>query len=139
MQLELTSEIIINASSEEIWNELIDFNSYPEWNPFISSIQGNPEKGNCLKANIDGMKFSPIILESIPNNKLVWLGKLGIKGVFDGKHSFEIISQDKACLFVQSEIFTGLLVPLFKKKLNKDTKEGFIKMNQALKARIEKN
>lgn len=137
MPLTLTTQITINASPEEIWTELIDFKSYPEWNPFINKIEGIPLKGNKLKATIADMKFKPLILESIPNKKLVWLGKLGIKGLFHGEHSFEIIPQQKGCKFIQNEKFSGILVPFFKNKLMKETKEGFNSMNKELKKRVE--
>ena len=137
MSLHLHTEIIINATPEEIWNELTDFHSYPDWNPFITTITGTPEKENLLKANIGGMKFTPKVLESIPNQKLVWKGKLMLNGIFDGEHSFEIIPQQHSCKFVQSETFTGILIPFFKKKLETDTKQGFIDMNKKLKERVE--
>ncbi len=137
MSFTLYTEITINATPQEIWDELTHFTSYPSWNSFITSIAGTPEKGNKLHATIGGMKFQPIVQESIPNKKLVWLGKLGLKGIFDGEHSFEIIPQQNGSLFVQKENFSGLLVPLFKKKLVKDTKLGFIAMNKQLKERIE--
>lgn len=137
MSLTLHTEITINATPQEIWEELTKFDSYPSWNPFITSLSGIPKKGNQLKADIGGMKFKPVVLESIKDKKLVWLGKLLFKGLFDGEHSFEIIPQQTGCKFVQSEKFTGILVPLFKKKLVKDTKEGFISMNEKLKERIE--
>ncbi|MGB1039418.1 MAG: SRPBCC family protein [Flavobacteriales bacterium] len=137
MSLELKTQIQINATPDEIWKQLIDFSSYPYWNPFITSIKGTPELGNQLKASINNMKFKPIVLESVPNKKLVWLGKLFIKGLFDGKHSFEIIKQEKGCLFIQKEEFTGILVPFFKNKLLNETKQGFIKMNELLKNRVE--
>ncbi|MDB9931814.1 SRPBCC domain-containing protein [Flavobacteriales bacterium] len=137
MSLQLSTEIRIKVSSQEIWQELIDFNSYPSWNPFITKIEGIPKQHNQLKASIGGMKFKPIVLESTPNKKLVWLGKLLFKGFFDGKHSFEIIEEVNKCVFIQSETFTGILDPLFKKKLKTDTKQGFEAMNEALKLRVE--
>jgi hypothetical protein len=137
MSLTLNTEITINATPEDVWKELINFNSYPTWNPFITSIKGTPTKGNKLIANISGMKFKPIVLESIPNKKLVWLGKLLFKGLFDGEHSFEIIPQQQGCKFIQSEKFNGILVPFFKKKLMEATKGGFISMNEQLKERVE--
>ncbi len=137
MSLQLSTEIRIKVSSQEIWQELIDFNSYPSLNPFITKIEGIPKQHNQLKASIGGMKFKPIVLESTPNKKLVWLGKLLLKGFFDGKHSFEIIEEGNKCVFIQSETFTGILDPLFKKKLKTDTKQGFEAMNEALKLRVE--
>ncbi|MEN8927487.1 MAG: SRPBCC domain-containing protein [Flavobacteriales bacterium] len=137
MSLTLHTEITINATQEEIWTQLTDFNSYPSWNPFITSISGTLAKGNKLETNIAGMNFKPTVLESIPNKKIVWLGKLLLKGLFDGEHCFEIIPQEQGCLFVQAEKFSGILVPLFRKKLEIETKEGFQKMNKMLKQRVE--
>ena len=39
--------------------------------------------------------------------------------------------------FVQREEFRGLLVPLFSRSLDTDTRRGFEAMNQALKERAE--
>ena len=111
MSLKLTTQVLIKANPEEIWKELINFKSYPSWNPFITNIEGIPKKGNQLKVNIGNMKFKPIVLESIPNKKLAWKGKLIIKGLFDGQHSFEIIQKGKDSLFIQSEKFSGFLIP----------------------------
>lgn len=138
MSLNLHTEIIINTNPQKVWEHLTDFSSYPSWNPFITSISGCPEKGNELEALIGGMKFKPEVLESVPNKKLVWMGKLLFKGLFDGKHSFELIEKEGSCKFIQSEKFTGILVPLFRKKLMTDTKKGFEEMNKALKQRAEK-
>ncbi len=58
--------------------------------------------------------------------------------IFDGKHKFELIDNGNGTTtFKQSENFTGLLVPLFKKQLNENTKSGFEGMNQKLKELAE--
>lgn len=84
------------------------------------------------------MIFYPTIQIVKPHQKLTWLGKLGIKGLFDGYHYFEIMPIDEhRCLFIQGENFTGLLVPFLKKKLQKETRPGFILMNCSLKDYVE--
>ena len=65
MPLTLTTQITINASPEEIWTELIDFKSYPEWNPFINKIEGIPLKGNKLKATM-GVVLSSLKIKRRP-------------------------------------------------------------------------
>jgi hypothetical protein len=40
-------------------------------------------------------------------------------------------------LFIQREIFSGLLVPLLKKMLDDNTKRGFEMMNSKLKDKCE--
>ena len=66
-QKELKTEILINADYERIWGILVNFEDYPNWNPFIKSIEGKPEVGLKIKARMEppgasGMTFKPKIL-----------------------------------------------------------------------------
>ena len=85
------------------------------------------------------MTFTPVI-KTIENQKeLKWLGHLWIKGLFDGEHQFVLHSNpDGSTTFGHNEVFNGILVPFFVKKLDIDTKKGFEQMNMALKLRAEK-
>ena len=140
---ELRSEIEIQATAERVWQILIDFASFPEWNPFIRKASGNIRVGERLEVNIQpsgarGMTFRPTVLKAEPNRELRWLGHLLISGLFDGEHSFTIEPlREGRVRFTQREVFTGLLVPLFARGLDTDTRRGFEEMNQALKARAE--
>jgi hypothetical protein len=144
MAKEMSSQIIIRATSEKIWMVLTDFPNYPNWNPFIRSIEGNTSSGNVIKARIEppgakGMTFKPRVISFDQNKKFSWLGHLLFPGLFDGEHIFEIIENgDGTCTFIQREKFKGLLVPLFSKMLDVNTKQGFEQMNQKLKERVEK-
>ena len=140
---ELNTEIEINASAERVWQMLTDFEAYPQWNPFIRSIEGKPEPNSKLKIFIQasgagGMKFSPTVLTAEPPKELRWLGSLLIRGVFDGEHilTIEPLAENRI-KFVQREKFSGLLVPLFWSSLDTDTRRGFNEMNAALKERAE--
>ena len=140
----LHTEITINASAEIVWNELINHTHYPEWNPFLKVTQGDflPNKRITVEikpANSKAMIFYPIITEFKKNERLEWLGNFIIKGIFDGRHQFEIepISESQV-RFIHQEHFTGLLVPFMKGSLMKNTLEGFEMMNHALKIRSEK-
>ena len=139
MALQISTNIEINSSSEEVWKVLMDFSSYPEWNSFINSLEGEARVSKKIRANIDGMKFKPKVLVLDVNRKFQWIGHLLIPGLFDGKHSFELIeNEDHSTTFIQKEIFKGVLVPFFKKKLKTDIKEKFGRMNLELKKRVEK-
>ena len=37
---EFRTEIEINATPDKVWDVLMDFDSYPEWNPFMQSASG---------------------------------------------------------------------------------------------------
>lgn len=135
---EITTQIKINATPEQVWNVLTNFDRYGEWNPFIDYIDGDVEVGNKIKVKLGGMKFNPTVLRYSAKNEFVWLGHLGIKGLFDGEHRFRLVDNgDGTTTFIQSEKFNGLLVGMFSKKLDTETLAQFNSMNEALKARVE--
>jgi hypothetical protein len=140
----LETQIDIDAPAERVWSLLIDFPSYPRWNPFIRSIAGTLEVGQSLDVLIQppgarGTRFRPAVLAVQPNRELRWKGKLFLPGLFDGEHYFKLEAKPwGGVTFHQGEIFSGILVPLFKRSLNGATRQGFIAMNEALKREAEK-
>jgi hypothetical protein len=136
--------IEIAAPPESVWASLVDFAAYGSWNPFIRSIEGEPTPGARLKVRIEppgrsGMTFKPTVLEAAPGRRLRWLGTVGVRGVLDGEHRFELEPlAGGRTRFTHSEQFRGVLVPVFAGMLA-DTRRGFEAMNAALKARVERS
>jgi hypothetical protein len=139
---ELQTSIAIDATPERVWEILTDFDSYPDWNPFIRSTRGKAEAGAKLENRLEphggrAMMFKPTVLVAEPVRELRWLGRLLLPGVFDGEHIFRIEPLERGrTRFVQAERFSGVLVPLFGKNLER-TRRGFEAMNEALKQRAE--
>ncbi|MDP9242399.1 MAG: SRPBCC domain-containing protein [Actinomycetota bacterium] len=138
---ELRSEIDIGASTARVWAILTDFDSYPEWNPFILELKGELREGAQLSVKIQppgrkAMTFRPTVQAVEPERELRWLGKLLVGGVFDGEHSHELESIGERTRYVQSERFSGVLVP-FTGGMLSSTEEGFEAMCAALKSRAE--
>lgn len=139
----ISTDIVIHASVETVWDILTDFEKYPSWNPFIKSIKGLAEPGDRFKVVIQQpgstpMAFRPTCLKFDKNREIRWLGHFLIRGLFDGEHIFELKKiGEKKTKFVQREIFRGLLVPLLWNQLNTKTRSGFELMNTELKARAE--
>ena len=138
----LHTEIQINASPEQVWEVLTDFASYPEWNPFMVAASGSPEVGQQLEVRMEppgGMAatFRPSVTVADAPHRLEWLGKLLFKGLFDGRHRFEIEATSGGTNLIQSEEFSGVLVPLLARSLDKSTRAGFELMNTAIKERVE--
>jgi hypothetical protein len=140
----LDTSIDIDASAERVWSLLLDFPAYARWNPFVRSIEGNPSVGESLKALIqppgaNGMRFKPTVLVCEPQRELRWKGKLLIPGLFDGEHYFKLRPKmSGGVVFEHGELFSGLLVPLFRRSLDGATKQGFVAMNEAIKREAEK-
>ena len=143
MAKELRTEIEIDAPADRVWRVLTEFDAYPDWNPFLRRASGEVKEGARLEVYMQpsggrGMTFRPTVIRAEPNREFRWLGHLGMSGLFDGEHSFTIEPlEGNRVRFVQSERFTGVLVPLMLLMIEKDTKRGFEEMNQALKERAE--
>ena len=142
---EIITQIEIDASAETVWQLLTDFESFPQWNPFIRRAHGKPEAGERIEVHIQpsgtrGMTFRPKVLKAEPTLELRWLGRLWMPRLFDGEHIFTIepIARGRV-RFVQREIFHGLLVPFLKRGLETDTKRRFEEMNRSLKQRAERS
>jgi len=139
MAREIKTEILMHSSPEAVWSILTNFDDYPNWNPFIKSIDGNIQVGNTFKARIQppgskAMTFKPRVLTFEQNKKFSWLGHLFIKGLFDGEHIFELIDHgNQTTTLIQKEIFTGILVPVFDKLMRENTIKGFEAMNEKIK------
>ncbi len=132
------TQIHIKASASEVWKVLMDFDSYPQWNPFIKTIEGEAKVGEKLKVNLDGMRFTPEVLVFEEAKEFRWLGHLGTEGLFDGTHFFILQQQaDGSVILQHGEHFKGLLVPLILLMIGKATYQNFEKMNLALKQRVE--
>ncbi|MGI8606778.1 MAG: SRPBCC family protein [Gaiellaceae bacterium] len=139
---EIRDEIEIDGPPERVWSVLMDFDAYPEWNPFVKRISGRAEKGAKLDVRIvppgkKGMRFKPTVIAAEPRREFAWLGKVLVPGLFDGEHHFELEDLGGGrTRFVQREVFKGLLTPMLGGMLD-NTHEGFRELNQALKRRVE--
>ncbi len=141
----ITTEIEIDAPASAVWEALADTGAYGEWNPFVRRIAGDLEVGNRLEVTVgaDGqtpMEFAPEVLVADAQTELRWVGHLGVRGVFDGEHYFILEETERGTtIFRHGEDFTGLLGFPLLALIREDTHTGFIAMNEALKARVERN
>lgn len=137
----IRTEIVIDAPISKVWNTLIDFDSYKDWNPFVH-IEGKPIVGTKLRNRmfIEGQKeqvFTPELLEVAKEKELRWLGTMGIKGLFDGEHYFKLQAEGpNKTRFIHGENFKGILVWPIMKMVGKATLKGFNAMNVAMAERV---
>ncbi|WP_200975086.1 SRPBCC domain-containing protein [Echinicola sp. 20G] len=136
--MKIETHIHIQSTPEKVWNVLMDFETYPQWNPFIKSVKGKIQLGQRITVDLQGMTFKPKIIKYHKNRSFSWLGQLVFKGIFDGQHSFDIVeNKNGGTDFIHSEKFSGLLVPLLRSKLLNETLPAFELMNKKLKERVE--
>jgi len=142
MRHSLTTEIEIEAPPEVVWGVLIDLDSYEDWNPFISESAGEVVVGERLTNRMtppDGkaVRFRPTVTEVDEAHTFEWFGRLGVPGVFDGRHRFELAKTATGTRVVHSEQLNGILVRPMRRSLDSKTMAGFIAMNEALRDRAE--
>lgn len=141
MARSIETSITIAATPARVWSILMDFQGYPDWNPFIRSISGQAKVGGALDVSVQPpghavSRFRPRVVEAEPERLLAWRGTLPVPGLFTGEHRFTLDNAAGGTLFRQTESFSGLLVP-FVGSILKATEAGFSNMNEALKARAE--
>jgi len=135
------SQIEIDAPLERVYATLIEFERYPNWNPYHIRVAGSPELGAKLDVTVhrpDGKTVQVPgvhVLRLRENAELTWGG--GLKGVFYGEHVFELRKLDEnRTLLVHNEDFKGLFVGFADLPADVLTM-GYERMNQALKDHLE--
>jgi hypothetical protein len=137
----IRTTVDIDATSDVAWQVLTAFDSYAQWNPFIPNVAGTAAVGSRLTVELAppggrSMTFRPTVTEVEPGRVLEWLGRLGLPGVFDGRHRFELATlPDGRSRLTQSERFRGLLVPVLWRSVNGPTTAGFVQFNDAFAKR----
>lgn len=158
MKLEKTTTI--RASAAAVYQTLMDFAAYGEWNPMVTAISGDANVDGVLSVTIKMGKmkpqvFKPVVLRNEPNQEFRWVGVMGATWLIRGEHYFIIRPQSGAegeggaeaaaqegrvdgecCTFVHGETFSGVM-SVAMRLLNKEAQKSFQAFNDALKTRVE--
>ncbi|HSJ72414.1 MAG TPA: SRPBCC domain-containing protein [Acidimicrobiia bacterium] len=140
----IRTSIDVEAPIEDVWQILTDLEGHADWNPFIIHAEGSVVEGSTIAVTLQmtGSKpsrFQPVITEATGPTTFEWLGSVGVRGVFDGRHRFDLESTGSGTRVTQSESFTGLLAPIVVPMIRKRTESSFIAMNESLRTRAERS
>lgn len=128
MRRDIDTFVHIDAPIFVVWDVIVDFDCYRDWNPFIIDASGKAEVGQGLRLRMQRPKkpneevHQPTVTVVEKERKLQWSGieEVGAGGV----------------LLRQREDFGGLTMP-FAGGMVWRIEEGFMIMNAALKVRAE--
>jgi len=141
--IDVTATTQIDGPAQAVWDVLADTERYSEWNPFITRFDGQLNAGQRIAVQLQlpdrpVQRMQPTLQDVTPGASFSWLGHVGIAGILDGRHHFEVLpTSDTTCTLVQSERLSGLLLPAFRAMLLDKTPKAFELMNEALRARVE--
>jgi hypothetical protein len=142
MLAELFEMVEIDAPAERVWQILTDFRRYPEWNPFMPRVAGEPARRAELEVLVqpDGtraLRLRPRIVTFRPPRELRWLARL--PGLFVGEQRFVVESLDPTrSRLIHEKRFRGLLVPFVRRVLDGPVKRSFEATGLALKQFAER-
>jgi hypothetical protein len=135
----------IEATPEQVWAVLTDFESFPRWNPFIRRASGTVAPGQKLSIHLrlygkTLVPFQPKLTMVEEPNELRWLARMGLPGVMDVERFFIIEpAEGGGTTFRQGEDCTGAFAtPFLKTGLEKRILAGYERLNNALKKRAER-
>jgi hypothetical protein len=146
MSGEMRTSVDIDAGPEFVWAVLTDVRAYPEWTPLILSAEGTfapdggltftfPPFSSLLRATVPGR-----VLEVTPLRRLRYVlrfGRWGMPGLLDTEHMLTIERRDGGVRLWMELRFSGLLLPMMTRSLNRERAPAFGPMPATLKARIE--
>lgn len=141
MSNQISTYIDIPAPATEVWAQLTDLAAYASWNPFVLEAAGDLRPGERLRLRIQppgtrGMRLRPTVTALEEGRVFEWLGHLGVPGLFDGRHRFELHDSGTGTRLVHSESFTGILARPVLRAIAAPTRDGFAAMNAALARRV---
>jgi hypothetical protein len=133
----------VDAPAEKVWEVLIDFDRWAEWNPSIPSIEGEPRVGSTVAMTLampgrPSAKVKAKLTQVEPDRRLVWDGNIGMDRLFAGHREFLIEPQpDGTVHFTHVEEVSGLLFPLFRAVMGEAIRRHHEDLNAAVKERAE--
>lgn len=136
------TDIVVNASAEQVWSVLKDTKSYKNWAVFLTDIQGELKNGNKITAkfqlNPSKEKYNSIdhTIQVIDGKSFYWAEK-GPMGICDNHHfNIEIIDKNTTKFVQKDELIKGATF-LLGGYLSKIYVKGYQDFNRALKQETE--
>ncbi|KAH7213292.1 uncharacterized protein BKA55DRAFT_546517 [Fusarium redolens] len=143
---EIHESITIAAPPSQVWSVLMDLESWPKWNTFVSSIEVQPPHnelavGSKQTITINkSQSYTNVVSVLQPEKELRWNGSILTPIIFDTKHwcLLEAVDDGRSTTFTQGERFSGILAPVAAAmgKLD-ELREGYVRMNEDLKRAVE--
>ncbi|NJL77523.1 MAG: SRPBCC domain-containing protein [Saprospiraceae bacterium] len=136
------TEILIDASPEQVWSVLIDTESYPKWNEIILKMDGKIEdKGKVDVLFKAGPKAKPRLFHNtlfVKEGVEFYWSQVQAAGIKD-RHCFRVEATDGGkTKFIQSDQALGGLTWLIGKTASKIQIDVYPMFNRSLKAEVER-
>ena len=132
----------IAAPVERVWDILVDFERYGEWNPFTTRVDADLAIGSPvdLHVTLGPLKLKqPEWIEAVEGpHLLAWGTKVAHRSLLRARRDqrLEVLGEMR-CRYHTTDALRGLLTPLVVLLFGRLIRRGFNDMARALKARAE--
>jgi hypothetical protein len=137
------TEFEVDASDEEVWAVLVDFEGYGDWNPSVPSISGDVREGATVSLTLvlpgrPNLNVKAVLHEVTPNRRLTWRGHLGADRLFTGYREFAIhpLTQSKVRV-THIEDLQGWIAPAFEVLMGPSVQHHHDAFDESLTNRAE--
>lgn len=139
----IESRIEIHAPKKLVWDVLIDFEQYHQWNPFTPKVVCDFKIGNPVELHVDMKQNGKT---SIQKEELLWIKNeesiaWGITSYFpvrtERAQILQSLGSEKTSYYTYDK-FWGILVPLVMWGYRTDIQKGFDAVGEGLKSHCEK-
>lgn len=134
------TQVEIAAQADVIWSLLTDYGSYPSWNPLIRNVTVAASNSLAITLHPPGQmtfKFVGSIAEAFPSKAMTWQSHCLSPGFLDWSHQIEIEKAARFCTLRQTARFTGHLIKPTPNFMMRPVRNGFARMNEALRDMAE--
>ena len=135
------NEIMVNASCETVFANIVDAQSWPSWYPNSHNVVVHDSSDNKLH---EGTKFSwdtfgvhieSTVHEFVPNSRIGWWGLgTGMKAY----HTFLLVKTDQGCHIITEEVVRGEGAIKFREEQPNAMHDGHDLWLKVIKERSEK-
>lgn len=135
------TEIVIHAPIESLRDALINFASYPQWNPLVGRLNGDIHTGGQIQLFIKPLKrgFTATLELVESNRKLSWVGTQIASWFISGEHYYRLEAFDNGSTrSLYGENFRGFKSAFISGSFRARMVEAFKTHIFALKERLEK-
>lgn len=133
----------IDAPPDAVWDALLAFDTYPEWNPLARTVEGIAVDATSGAERRDAFAYrprpvGPTIVAVDPPGRLAWHDRLAVPFAFDRYHEFHLVPIEggRRTRLLQRETVRGALVALAFDEARLE--RAFVAMNEAIATRAER-
>ena len=118
--VEISTEIEIAASPEQVWEVVTNIDSWEKWSPVINKSSGKMALGSQLSITMvgpdqtsDGSSYQPKITSLEAPNSFKWRSHMVNETVFTNDKVIELQATAVGTKLIHKELFSGMLAAIF--------------------------